>query len=140
MIFDAAVDGRRLRVEVSGQDGRYTVRLDGRPLEVDLREAGGPFVSLLVDSRSYEAGLQERPGGYTVVLSDDVVVVDLVEGVRGVLAPPHRSDGPARVKAPMPGKVVRVLAGLKAGDVVGLHVGDDVSDGGAVQAVESAKK
>jgi RND family efflux transporter MFP subunit len=38
------------------------------------------------------------------------------------------------------GKSVRVLAGLQAGDEVALHVGDDVSDGGAVQVVEPAKK
>ena len=38
MIFEANVDGRTLRVEVSGKDGRYTVVLDGRPLQVDMQE------------------------------------------------------------------------------------------------------
>ena len=129
MIFDATVEGRRLRVEVSGRDGRYTVLVDGRPLEVDLRDAGGPFVSLLVDGRSYEAGVQKRPGGYTVVLSDDVVAVDLVEGVRGALAPARRAEGPAGIKAPMPGKLVRVLAAK----------GDEVAAGQGLVVVEAMK-
>ena len=116
MIFDATVDGRSLRVEVSGQDGRYTVLLDGRPLEVDLRDTGSHFVSLLLDGKSYEVGLQKRPGGYTVVLSDDIVSVDLVEGARGAALPARKAEGPARVKAPMPGKLVRVL--VAAGDAV----------------------
>jgi RND family efflux transporter MFP subunit len=38
------------------------------------------------------------------------------------------------------GKTVRVLGGLQAGESVALHVGDDVSDGGAVQVVETPRK
>ena len=66
MIFDATVDGRTLRVEVRGKDGRYTVTLDGRPLEVDLHEAGRDFVSLLIEARSYDVALEPRGTGYTV--------------------------------------------------------------------------
>ena len=40
VLFDATVDGRTLRVEVRGKDGRYTVTIDGRPLEVDLFDGG----------------------------------------------------------------------------------------------------
>jgi biotin carboxyl carrier protein len=129
VIFDATVDGRSLRVEVRGQDGRYTVLLDGKPMEVDLRETNDHFVSLLVDGRSYEAGLQKRPGGYTVVLSDDVVAVDLAEGARGGALPLRKPDGPARVKAPMPGKLVRVL----------VAAGDEVAAGQGLVVVEAMK-
>lgn len=129
VIFDATVDGRSLRVEVRGKDGRYTVLLDGRTMEVDLQETGSHFVSLLVGGRSYEAGLQKRPGGYTVVLSDDVVAVDLVEGVRGAAGPPPKSGGPARIKAPMPGKLVRVL----------VRKGEDVVAGQGLVVVEAMK-
>jgi biotin carboxyl carrier protein len=109
VIFDATVDGRSLRVEVRGKDGRYTVLLDGAPLLVDLQETSSHFVSLLVGGKSYEAGMEKRPGGYTVVLSDDVVSVDLAEGTKGTALPPKKAGGPARVTAPMPGKLVRVL-------------------------------
>jgi biotin carboxyl carrier protein len=129
VIFDATVDGRSLRVEVRGQDGRYTVLVDGHPMEVDLQETGSHFVSLLVDGRSYEAGLQKRPGGYTVVLSDDVVSVDLVEGARGIAPPLRKADGPARIKAPMPGKLVRLL----------VAAGDEVAAGQGLVVVEAMK-
>jgi acetyl/propionyl-CoA carboxylase alpha subunit len=117
VIFEASVDGRTLRVEVSGKDGRYTVVLDGRPLQVDMQETGRDFVSLLIDGRSYEVGLEKRPGGYNVVLPDDSLDVELADATHGNGAVPRRApSGPARVTAPMPGKIVRLLVG--AGDAV----------------------
>ncbi len=127
MIFAAAAGGRTIRVEVRGQDGRYTVVLDGRPLEVDARETGRHFLSILVGGRSYEAGIEKRPGGYTVVLTDDVVAVDLVEAAR--VAPARKVSGPARIAAPMPGKLVRVL----------VSPGQDVQAGQGLVVVEAMK-
>ncbi len=129
MIFDATVDGRTLRVEVRGKDGRYVVLLDGTPLEVDLQDTGSHFVSLLIGGKSYEAGLEKRPGGYTVVLSDDVVSVDLAEGARGTALSSRKMVGPARVTAPMPGKLVRVL----------VTPGQDVAAGEGLVVVEAMK-
>jgi biotin carboxyl carrier protein len=129
VIFDATVDGRSLRVEVRGKDGRYVVLLDGAPLEVDLQETGSHFVSLLIGGKSYEAGLEKRPGGYTVVLTDDVVSVDLAEGTKGAALPARRAGGPARVTAPMPGKLVRVL----------VTPGQDVAAGEGLVVVEAMK-
>jgi biotin carboxyl carrier protein len=111
--FEASVEGRTLAVEVSGRDGRYLVTIDGRPLEVDLRETGRDFVSLLIAGRSYEVGLEPKGSGFSVLLSDDAVHVELAAATRGngSVARPAAS-GPARLTAPMPGKVVRVLAEL----------------------------
>jgi biotin carboxyl carrier protein len=109
MMFDATVDGRTIRVEVRGKDGCHTIVLDGQPVAVDARETGRHFLSLLIDGRSYEAGIEKRPGGYTVVLDGDAVAVDLAEAARGAAAPVKKAGGPARIVAPMPGKLVRVL-------------------------------
>lgn len=110
MLFDASVDGRTLRVEVRAANGRYELLLDGRPLTVDWADAGGAFASLLVDGRSHEVALEPQPDGVRVHLRDDVVGVVLVEAARGGAAPVKRSVGPARLTAPMPGRVVRLLA------------------------------
>jgi biotin carboxyl carrier protein len=115
VIFDASLAGRSVRVEVSGRDGRFTVRLDGDPLEVDLVELGGGFRSLLVDGRSYPVGVERSATGYRVVLDGRVFDVALAEGARGAagVAPRHAS-GLARIAAPMPGKVLRVLVAAGA--------------------------
>lgn len=110
MLFDATVDGRTIRVEVRAQDGRYQVTLDGRPLEVDHQETGAHFVSLLIGGKSYEAGLEKRPEGYNVVLAEDVLTVELRGASQAVLASARKPEGgPARILAPMPGRLVRVL-------------------------------
>ena len=129
MILDATVDGRTIRVEVRGRAGRYTVVLDGRSLEIDARETGRHFLSLLVDGRSHEAGLEKRPGGYTVVLDDDVVSVDLAEAAPGAAPPARRPSGPTRVTAPMPGRLVRML----------VAPGQDVAAGQGLAVVEAMK-
>ena len=117
MLFDATVDGRTLRVEVRGKDGRYTVAIDGKPLEVDLFDGGRDFVSLLIAGHSHEAGLEKHGTGFTVVLADDVVTVELAEAARGEGPVQKRLvSGPTRVIAPMPGRVLRVQ--VSPGDLV----------------------
>ena len=129
MIFDATVDGVTIRVEVRGMDGQYRVTLDGRPRDIDARETGRHFLSLLVDGRSREAGIEKTAGGYTVVLEDDVVQVELADASRGTSAPVRRKDGPARITAPMPGRIVRVL----------VVPGEDVAAGQGLIVVEAMK-
>ena len=137
MIYDAAVDGRTVRVEIRGP-GRpapggaetYTVVLDGRSLEVDLRMAGPGFLSLLVGGCSHEVALRRREGGFTVRLDDAILEVALAEAARGAAAPVRRAaSGAARVAAPMPGKLVRVL----------VEPGQDVAAGQGLVVMEAMK-
>lgn len=121
MIYDATVEGHTVRMEVRGRDGLYTVLLDGRPLEVDVREAGPHVLSLIVGTRSHEVGIERREGGYRVAVRGRVFDVALVEAARGAVAPRRAEGGPARVQAPMPGKLVRVL--VSAGEEVGAGQG-----------------
>ena len=110
MIFDATADGRAFRVEVRPVQGRYQVTLDGRVMEVDLQETPGGFVSLLIGGKSYEAGLVKRPNGYTVVLPDDAIDVELATAAAGAASVKKTAGGLAEVRAPMPGRIVKLLA------------------------------
>jgi biotin carboxyl carrier protein len=110
MLFDATVDGRTIRVEVRARERGYVVTLDGRAIDVDHQETGPHFVSLLIEGRSYEAGLEKRPDGYDVVLAEDVLHVELRGASQGFRPAPRKAEGgPARILAPMPGRLVRVL-------------------------------
>jgi acetyl/propionyl-CoA carboxylase alpha subunit len=129
MFFDATVGGRGVRVEVRVGGGVYTVILDGRPLEVDLEETGSDFFSLLLGGRSYEVGLERRPGGYVVVLEDDVILVEIVDAGRGLAAPKAATSGQVRLVAPMPGKIVRILVDL----------GQAVAQGQGIAVIEAMK-
>jgi biotin carboxyl carrier protein len=106
-----------VRVEVRGEAGRYQVTLDGVPLDVDFQPAGRDFASLIVDGRSYEAGIVRRPDGYTVALTGATFDVELKDATRGEGASSRaRHAGPIRITAPMPGKLVRLL--VEAGQQV----------------------
>ncbi|MGE0452890.1 MAG: biotin/lipoyl-containing protein [Vicinamibacteria bacterium] len=109
MLLDATIDGRCIRVELRGKDGRYAVSVDGRSLEVDYLQAGR-FVSLLVGGRSHDLGLTRTATGYRVSFPDGACDVQLAVAARGAAATRRVAHGPARIQAPMPGKIVRLLA------------------------------
>jgi acetyl/propionyl-CoA carboxylase alpha subunit len=127
--LDASVDGRTIRVEVRRTDEGYTVTLDGKVREVDLVETGDHFVSLIVDGASYEVGLEKRGDGYRVHLPDDTVTVSLADPASRAVRRAHRPEGPTRLTAPMPGRVVRVLA----------EKGRDVEPGQGLVVIEAMK-
>ncbi len=129
MTFEATVAGRTVRVEVRGGRGRYTVALDGAPMEVDLLETGRAFASLLVGGESHEVAVEKRPEGYVVHFPADAVTVALAESAAGAVAPAPRASGPARLTAPMPGRVVRVLRGA----------GTEVAAGDGLVVIEAMK-
>ena len=129
MTFDATVGGRTVRVEVRGANGRYTVVLDGSPVQVDVVTAGLPFASLLVGGESHEVGVERRPEGYVVHFPGDAVNVQIEEAARGASPAVPRAQGPARLTAPMPGRVVRVLEAP----------GADVAAGQGLVVIEAMK-
>ena len=119
MIFDASVSGRSVRVEVRGGAGRYTLRLDGKPLEVGVSDASPGYRSLLIGTTSPELGIEREGDAYRVSFPGVSVVVALAEAARGSATVAPRADGPARLTAPMPGRIVRVLSSAGADVVAG---------------------
>ena len=129
MRFSAKVGDREAEVEVRGKDGRYTVTVDGRTLDVDLADTSTRFASLIVDGRSHEMGVERRPGGYRVVGRDATVTVTLSEASSNGVPRREGASGPARLVAPMPGRVVRVL----------VAEGQDVEVGEGLVVIEAMK-
>jgi biotin carboxyl carrier protein len=127
--LDAHVDGRTIRVEVRPTDDGYTVILDGKKREVDLVETSNHFANLIVDGASHEVGLEKRGDGYRVHLPDDTVTVALGDPAGAAVDRARRPKGPTRLTAPMPGRVVRVLA----------EKGRDVELGQGLVVIEAMK-
>ena len=130
MIYDATVDGREARVEVRSAGGVYTVLVDGRPLSVAVISTSRHFATLIIDGRCHDAGVLRQGGSHAVALRDGTFEVTLAAGARGA-AVPHRkvAAGPARVSAPMPGKIVRVASAA----------GQDVRAGQCLLVMEAMK-
>jgi biotin carboxyl carrier protein len=108
-------------------DGAMDCLVDGRAVAVDARMLQAGVMSLVVEGRQYRCVLD----GDGVVIGGRRFAFEVddprsLQGRRGVGA---GAAGPRALKAPMPGRVVRVLVG----------VGDEVVEGQAVMVIEAMK-
>jgi biotin carboxyl carrier protein len=136
--YEVEVDGQLRRATVHREDGRFIVELDGTRWTVDASRVDAQSLSLLIDetvgvfpSISDGARLDQNTASTTATgVSHEVTVVPdgpsgrLTVSVgakalavslngrrrRGTRDAAASGDGPQRIVAPMPGKVVRVLA------------------------------
>jgi acetyl/propionyl-CoA carboxylase alpha subunit len=125
--FEFQVGDRLRTVEIQRRTDGFHVVVDGQVRLVDAAHVGPTSWSLLVkdpaggSSRSVEATVLPLNGnGFDVHLDGFTIPVQLKGGLgrraRDAGAHGAQDAGPQRITAPMPGKVVRVLA--KAGDEV----------------------
>lgn len=118
-----------------GSDGE--VRLGDRAFSVDMQAIDDQALfSLLIDHESYELVMDEREGGFRVLLWGelyDVVVSDDLDSQRyrqtKPVASPPESLGESVVRAPLPGLVMQVL----------VSQGQMVAEGEILVVLESMK-
>ncbi|MEW5764378.1 MAG: biotin/lipoyl-containing protein [Acidobacteriota bacterium] len=125
-------NGREIPVELAPRNGGYVITLDGKTWEVDSEFLLPGLYSLLVDGKSYEVSVYSpEPDVYNVHLYDGTRRVELLSPIGLVLR--GQSGGGAghgaAVKAPMPGKVVKIL----------VEPGQAVRKGQGVIVVEAMK-
>jgi biotin carboxyl carrier protein len=137
------IGGKKRRVDLGGTlsggvvAGVRECKVDGRVVVVDVRVLEPGVMSLLVTEP--ETGEPETGGRqYRCVLDGDGVVIDgrrygfevedprSLQGRRGAGA---GTEGPRPVKAPMPGRVVRLL----------VEAGESVEEGQGVVVIEAMK-
>jgi acetyl/propionyl-CoA carboxylase alpha subunit len=122
--FEIELNGRTRRVAVErSAPGRYRVTLDDTSHDVDASRAGEYGLSLLLGpdrgtSHDVQIAPAGPPGELLVTLEGRTVAVT-VNGRRmrrGGADRPSDVDGEQKILAPMPGRVVRILAA--PGDLV----------------------
>ena len=123
MKLNAEIDGEKVALEVRREGGRVVGEVAGRVYELEAREVGAGEYLLVHGGRVYECRVGAEPGAegrgalrvsvgareYGVRLADP-------KHLRGAGGAGAEQGGRAQVKAPMPGKVVRVL--VEAGQAV----------------------
>ena len=131
MLYHITIDGKNYRLELSRVDGRWQCRLDGREVQLDAVLTGRNVLSLLIDSKAYEIKREITPTNmhlwvgsarYAAEVRDPRSLGGRVQGAAG-------AHGPKKLVAPMPGRVVRVLARER----------DEVEVGQGVIVVEAMK-
>lgn len=131
MKLEIEIGGKTRSVELRRAGGRLQCVFDGKELEADAVEIGEGVYSILIGAESLEARV-ERNGARLRVLVRGREYAATIRDPRewrrdcgGALA----AEGRQQIVAPMPGKIVRVLA----------RVGDAVEAGQGLLVVEAMK-
>jgi biotin carboxyl carrier protein len=131
--YTAFLAGEERAVEVTPREGGYRVTVGEKVLEVDALALQGAAVSLIVGTRSYRCDIEPRKDGQLAVrVNQSVLSLEMLDERKLRLrraSGKFALEGPQRIDAPMPGKVVRVL----------VKVGDEVQEGQGLLVVEAMK-
>jgi biotin carboxyl carrier protein len=120
MTYDIAIDGKHYRLELEREDGRWSCRLDGTPIDVDAILARPDVLSLRIANKAYEVKC-ERVGADLHLWVGSIRFAAEVRDPRSLRGRVRTDNehGPKKLTAPMPGKVVRILvaqgAAIEAG-------------------------
>ncbi|MEP0774118.1 MAG: biotin/lipoyl-binding protein [Acidobacteriota bacterium] len=112
-------DGRRFEVVVSRQEQRFSVRLDGHERRVSFVPVASNLSAMLdEEGRAYSVAHQRLGRGrWRISLGDREFVVQLRDPLERETARHSLCrEGPQEIRAPIPGKVVRLA--VSKGDVV----------------------
>ncbi len=131
MIYEVTVAGKTQRVELVQGESGWLCKLSGREFPLDVISTAEGILSILVDGKSYEIK-QETAGTQTnIVVGNerfDAVVRD-PRSFRSRRRTDSGAEGVKKIIAPMPGKVVRILA----------PPGTEVEAGQGVLVIEAMK-
>lgn len=112
MIYDVVIGGKNHRVELTRNDMGWHCKLDGLPVLLDVISTQEGVLSILLDGKSYEVKQESAAGETNIVVGIQrfAAAVRDPRSLRGRRSPDASAHGIRKISAPMPGKVVRILA------------------------------
>ena len=143
MKFRATIHDVEVSVEVRREAGKVFANVDGREYELEAHASPSGVTLMTCDGQVFDCRVEGQPasgravdvfvGGdqYAVILTDP-------KRLRGAAAASAHADGAARIVAPMPGKVVRIL--VAQGEAVEMGAGTIVVEAMKMQNEMKAPK
>ncbi|MBN2565128.1 MAG: hypothetical protein JXB46_05410 [Candidatus Eisenbacteria bacterium] len=130
MEFEFTLNGEKRRVKTDARSPRTEVTIDGTTYDVDWTRVRDGVVSLMVGGRSHTVQVARRDGGVVVQVEGRQFSFDTGSGDDdSAVSAGASASGGGKIKAPMPGNVVKVM----------VAEGDDVSVGTSLVVVEAMK-
>jgi biotin carboxyl carrier protein len=125
MMIQLEMNGALRQVELTQCEGRqYRLSIDGEPaVHIEAQALRPGVLSLHIAGKSYRCVLEESAEGTAIHLAGKRLLyrVDDPRSLKSRRSRHGGTEGPKPVIAPMPGRVVRVLASI--GDAVEAHQG-----------------
>jgi biotin carboxyl carrier protein len=128
--FEFTLNGEKRRVKTDARSPATVVTIDGVTYEVDWTRVRDGVLSLILDGRSHTVQVAKRDGGVVVQVEGRQFAIDTGRGDNdGAVSAAVSAGGGGKIKAPMPGNVVKVM----------VAEGDEVSAGASLVVVEAMK-
>ena len=134
MKVHAAIADYKTDIRIRDEGARVFAEIDGRHYDFEIHESGTGGYLLIHNGHVFDCRVEGRPQSgkaMDVVVGATQYEVTLTDPkrLRGAASMSAHADEAARIIAPMPGKVVRVL----------LEVGEQVEAGAGIVTVEAMK-
>ena len=112
MIYDVSIAGKTHRVELFRVGQGWRCKLNGRELPLDVISTQNGLLSILIDGKSYEVKQENTATEANIVVGGERfgAVVRDPRSLRSRRSSAGAEEGVKKITAPMPGKVVRILA------------------------------
>jgi len=131
--YNALVNEQQFEISIDTLNGKASVHLDGRPLDVDCRRIGGTArYSMLLDSVSHDLIIHGNSGSYQVHYDGKIYQVTVHNRMeRPGIGAPERAlpSDVTEVRSPMPGMVSEIE----------VQAGDAVTKGSGLAIIEAMK-
>ena len=132
MTYDVVVDGKTHQLELTRGEKTWLCKVDGQEIEADAALTARDVLSVLVGGKAYEIKRERSlQGELHMVIGSARYAVDVQDprSLRTRRAVGGSEAGPRKVKAPMPGKIVRILVSER----------DEVKAGQGIIVMEAMK-
>ncbi len=131
MTYEILIEGKPHKLELSQTDGRWNCRLDGKEYDIDAVVARRDVISLIINGDCYEVKREQTRNDLHIWVKSVRFPVEVRDprSLRSRRAAAGALEGPAKLVAPMPGKVVRLI----------LREKDEVEAGHGILVVEAMK-
>jgi biotin carboxyl carrier protein len=131
MIYEITIGGHTHQVELNRGESGWLCKLNGRDFLLDAVSTGEGLLSLLVNGKSYEIKQENTATETNVVVGHECfnAIVRDPRSFRSRRRAVGGVEGVKKITAPMPGKIVRILA----------PAGTEVELGQGVLVIEAMK-
>jgi biotin carboxyl carrier protein len=112
LIYEVSIDGKNHRLELNKVEARWECKLDGENIEVDAVIARPNVLSVIVNGQAFEVKREQSATDLHLWVKSARFAVDVRDprSLRSRRATAGGVEGPQKIHAPMPGKIVRILA------------------------------
>ena len=111
MKYTAVVAGKSIEIEFESKNGTVDARIGNRHYKLESSNVEPGVYWFNVQNQSIEVRVTPANDNFTVSIGGRTVPVEIVDARSALKKAAHRGhEGMVEVRAPMPGKVVRVLA------------------------------